>query len=557
MQLELNDLSMIKQLKQSGEFGFIFWKLNLKTKQIYCASDWAPFFNLKEEKNFNFIQLSELILQDDRAGYLKKYNAILEKKIAEQSIIYRIRNKLNLDAWYEDIIIYNEKLEPDMVSIITKKVRTSVINYIHHSINDFYFNNLFDSLPAEIYWKDLKGRYIGANSKFVKAWGLKDKSELLGKTREEAFADTNPIVQVFFDDKIVLERGEEVSYQKLHFDPPINGKEWGAFTKTPFYDPFGQICGLVGIFYDITQYVKTEMQLAKTIEDLELVVDTAKIALIEVDLAKSNVNIKMGASYLLGDNYLKTVSLDILLNRIHPDDVKQTYKKIVEHIENKTEYFRCEIRFTSVFNEWLWLVFQGKVTSLDKDNRPLALCGVFFDITYRKKIEEKIKFASEHDALTGSLNRFLFEKDFSEFFVQKQNRDTQSLAILDIDFFKKFNDDYGHHQGDKALSLVARISENVINLYGKVYRIGGEEFGILCEDLTQVELEKLLEKLRFEIENYDLSIVDPCFKNRKMTVSIGASMFNGYTNKKEVFVRADDALYFAKSNGRNQIKMNH
>jgi diguanylate cyclase (GGDEF)-like protein len=146
-----------------------------------------------------------------------------------------------------------------------------------------------------------------------------------------------------------------------------------------------------------------------------------------------------------------------------------------------------------------------------------------------------------------------------------------TVAMVDVDFFKKFNDTYGHDVGDQVLRLVARKLQSVAG-GGKAYRYGGEEFTILFPRKTAAETIEHLERIREEIAQYKLFIRDEDRpKTRQqgkqqrgrpesgtsthVTVSIGvADSQNGeVVSKEEVIRSADKALYKAKSHGRNQV----
>lgn len=146
-----------------------------------------------------------------------------------------------------------------------------------------------------------------------------------------------------------------------------------------------------------------------------------------------------------------------------------------------------------------------------------------------------------------------------------------TIAMLDVDHFKKFNDTYGHDTGDDVLKLVA---SRMLGVGGnaKVYRYGGEEFTILFKGKTAKDSKVFLEQLRKEIADYEMVLRDTTqrpnnhkkgAKNRvsekngstvSVTVSIGAADSKTTRNPEEVLKKADKALYSAKEKGRNQVQ---
>lgn len=165
------------------------------------------------------------------------------------------------------------------------------------------------------------------------------------------------------------------------------------------------------------------------------------------------------------------------------------------------------------------------------------------------------KHMSVTDPLTGLFNRRHFESCLDrEFSRSKRYKNDLSFAIIDIDFFKQVNDTYGHSCGDYILKEAAYLISNNFRLSDMVFRYGGEEFVVI---LTETSLKNSLiplERLRKALENSDFRFND---NKIKISVSIGASSLNDETSTPwQMFDNADKALYEAKENGRNQIKLN-
>lgn len=170
---------------------------------------------------------------------------------------------------------------------------------------------------------------------------------------------------------------------------------------------------------------------------------------------------------------------------------------------------------------------------------------------------------SETDTLTGLLNRRTFENNIEKIITEqpksdennaeilaRRTKDTDSphwLAVMDIDFFKRINDKFGHLYGDEVLLLLSRCMKRVFRQRDKLFRFGGEEF-IVVLDRTNLEGAKLaLERFRLAIENYDFPQVG------RVTISIGFVMLQVADVPSSLVGRADQALYFAKEHGRNQV----
>jgi len=167
----------------------------------------------------------------------------------------------------------------------------------------------------------------------------------------------------------------------------------------------------------------------------------------------------------------------------------------------------------------------------------------------KKLVIEKNKQAM-FDALTEIPNRLSYEKKAAEEIARlKRFSNPLSLAIWDIDLFKKVNDTYGHKAGDKVLKTVAQLLVKSIRETDFLARYGGEEFVMLLPGTKQEETLRLVNKLRLQVENCGFHYHGEAVK---ITISCGVSSFNEGDSLSQVFERADQALYKAKENGRNQ-----
>ena len=164
---------------------------------------------------------------------------------------------------------------------------------------------------------------------------------------------------------------------------------------------------------------------------------------------------------------------------------------------------------------------------------------------------ENLKLLSLEDPLTGVGNRRAMEVELKHSQAQSERlQSSYAIALLDIDFFKKFNDYYGHQAGDDALKIVTKCAKNALRDADRFFRYGGEEFLILMPGTTDDEAFICAERVRAEIEllglenfNADLGI---------LTVSMGvvSSVAGNWQN---MLQKADKALYRAKSSGRNKV----
>ena len=173
----------------------------------------------------------------------------------------------------------------------------------------------------------------------------------------------------------------------------------------------------------------------------------------------------------------------------------------------------------------------------------------------QKSLQDEVMEAREKalvDPLTRCFNRYKFSDAFPEWVKVAQDTDGHlALMMLDIDFFKRVNDDYGHDEGDHVLRVFAGILHTSLDRRHLLIRWGGEEFVILCLHYTLEDAEILADHLRQRIEQA------PICNYRPIQCSIGVSRWHGAQKDtaEALLKRADDALYRAKQEGRNCVRV--
>ena len=199
-----------------------------------------------------------------------------------------------------------------------------------------------------------------------------------------------------------------------------------------------------------------------------------------------------------------------------------------------------------------------RMTRMNLDQDTKILFGV--DITELKMVQrdlekavQQIEHLANTDALTNISNRRFFEATSEkEFAIAKRYHKDFSLLVLDIDHFKNINDSYGHEGGDDVLKTLAKMCSSVIRNTDTLCRIGGEEFAILLPETGINQAHILAERIRQAINEHDFYITHlKCTVS--LSVSIGVSAIKqGDESVRDIFNRADSALYMAKRIGRNR-----
>lgn len=189
-------------------------------------------------------------------------------------------------------------------------------------------------------------------------------------------------------------------------------------------------------------------------------------------------------------------------------------------------------------------VFSVNVNKFDENTMIISFTDISQTIFQNIYLEEKIL----HDKLTNAYNREYFDKNYQKFINEcLENNSKLALAILDIDYFKKVNDSFGHDIGDEVLIKFVKTIQNNLRKNDILIRWGGEEFVLILQLDSQKDLEKKLEYLKKAIE------IEYFPKINNITCSIGGTIYQNNENILRTIKRADEAVYKAKAAGRNKV----
>ncbi len=215
-------------------------------------------------------------------------------------------------------------------------------------------------------------------------------------------------------------------------------------------------------------------------------------------------------------------------------------KQFIEDYENMKNYL-----FYSVFSILIFalLIILYIVYQVIKKDKQLTI------------LNKKYKIDSITDSMTKLYNRKYFDTIFDNMpFISNANNWDCAFIMFDIDFFKQYNDTYGHDMGDVTLKKVAAcLKEYFDKKYEFVFRLGGEEFGVILFDITYENLENCLKDINYKILELEIE-----HKNSKIlnivSISMGAVIYKPHTyiSANKLYKLADESLYKSKENGRNQ-----
>lgn len=260
---------------------------------------------------------------------------------------------------------------------------------------------------------------------------------------------------------------------------------------------------------------------------------------------------------------------DLIRNLLISDDsqeiLDQKFKTTLEMQKNGTS----EARIKSKDGSCKWILINWRPVISDKKEFKGFRTSIV-DITEKKKAEfaatelaqqlKKEKEVAERNSLTDGMTglanrRYLDEQIMLEYFRMKRTGEKLSIIMLDVDFFKLYNDAYGHLQGDECLKMVAKVLKTTIKRATDIAaRYGGEEFVVLLPDTAEIGAIKVAETLRANVEAMKMEHKDSRISD-VVTVSIGVATFDKHSlvAPENLVQKADEALYEAKNSGRNKV----
>ena len=417
-----------------------------------------------------------------------------------------------------------------------------------------FIEDILNTIPARVFWKDRNLDYLGCNSSFALDSGLADPAEIVGKNdyelgwraQADAYRD---------DDMQVIKSGRG----KLLIEEPQTTPSGDTITlltsKIPLRDSSGGIAGVLGMYLDITDRKRAEEALrASEAKYLDLFQSTrdAILTLDPVSIAFGSAN--PAAVTLFG------AECEAALRSMRPWELSpERQPDGCASMEKAREMVNTAMRVGSHSFEWIHMRVDGREFPADvlltrvMHGQNTLLYATIRDITDRKKTEAVIIQMARYDALTGLANRRVFVEELDRAMARSRRSD-KGLAVLylDLDHFKDVNDTLGHPVGDELLKAVAdRLRRNMREV-DTVARFGGDEFAVVMSDVADpaeaaLLAEKLLKCLAepFHIGGNEI----------RTGTSIGISTYGNDTPDAEtILTHADVALYRAKNEGRGTFR---
>ncbi|QCU89511.1 PAS domain S-box protein [Thiomicrorhabdus sediminis] len=391
--------------------------------------------------------------------------------------------------------------------------------------------NLIENAMVGVYEASLSGAVLYVNSELAKMLGYESADALIGSSALSRYEDVSQ--RTFVVDSI-KKNGSISNFQVNLLDK--NGKVLPVLLSASLE---GEV--MSGTIINLCEILESRKKLEMFLQIMEQVDDSVIVT------DKDGIINYVNPAFTRHTGY---TSKEVLGKR--PGAVKSG----VHDHEFYSDLWEC-ISSGEVFNA----VFTNKhkdghifyekktITPLmDESEEIVGYVSTGKDVTQETLFNKELQDLASLDKLTGLFNRHKFEELYLlEEARAKRDYQALSLIIVDIDFFKRINDEFGHNAGDTVLVEVAQLLKNNTRSMDILARWGGEEFLILCPGTDLKNACSLAEKLRKEVEQHVFAEVN------HITVSLGVSDYEANASFSAFFKKADDRLYLAKHHGRNQI----
>jgi diguanylate cyclase (GGDEF)-like protein/PAS domain S-box-containing protein len=392
----------------------------------------------------------------------------------------------------------------------------------------------------------------------VIVYANKTSTKITGYSHQEIVGQTPRILQGEKTDKRTLnhikdslKNWETVDVEVLNYKK--DGTEfWSHLTITPIKDKNGYFTHWLSIQRDITYKKKIEDETRYNEERLRTVLKAMNSGVWEWNIEENNIFWSDKMYEILGLKKIsESVSFEFALGLIHDKDRDRVMAETKAHLEFGTD-FNTEFRMQKINGEYIYVNFTG-LAKRDANNIPYAMTGSATDITGIRRSRDRVEFLAYHDSLTGLLNRTKLDSVMYDLLETPESVKTNffALAYIDLDGFKLINDQYGHDYGDEVLLTVASRLKTNYSFADSIFRLGGDEFLILVKDLkTKEEAITMINSIQTALfQNYKLKNLEV-----ESSGSIGVSFYPEHGNSfSELLRNADQAMYQAKRNGKNQV----
>jgi diguanylate cyclase (GGDEF)-like protein/PAS domain S-box-containing protein len=416
------------------------------------------------------------------------------------------------------------------------------------AVSEEKFSKALEVSPDAVVITNLAdGKILEANDACTTMTGYQ-REELIGKTT----LDLN-IYGVDERKKIVSRLRKEGKY--ANFESILrrkDGKVLNTLSSAVVLEIKGESC-VFGIIHDITKRKKMEIDLQESENRFRALYDANPAMFFTINRDNTIVSVNEFGAKKLGycvNDLIGRSKMDIILS-----EDWENYRNNIEacFLDSKNTH-NWEIRKVKNNGSIIWSRESARVV-VDIDETQTLLI-VSEDITEAHKLSQQLSYQASHDALTGLVNRREFEIRLESLIRESEGSgEEHALCYLDLDQFKVINDTCGHLAGDELLRQLGKLFHSKIRKKDTLARLGGDEFGVLMENCSLSQAQRVAESVRELVEEFQFVWTDKRFS---IGISIGLVPIDDSSgNVVDILSAADASCYAAKDAGRNRVHIYH
>jgi diguanylate cyclase (GGDEF)-like protein/PAS domain S-box-containing protein len=392
------------------------------------------------------------------------------------------------------------------------------------------------------------GRIISWNAGAEKTFGY-TAQEILGHSFAAIFTAEDVAAGAPQNELRMARSGEQTQHDRWHVRKDKT-RFWGTNTVHPLYDAAGSLIGFTKLVRDTTSSHLALEELSDSEQQLRLLVESVRdYAIFSTDVTGGIKSWNAGAQKIFGYSQAEAVGQNVSF-LYSPDDVANGIPQLELRRATTNGFINAE----------RWLVRKdgsrflaaGKLSQLKRDAAGdlRGFVKIAHDVTEYHAATLDLRRRAQYDELPGLANRRTFYENVSRAIASMKRRPAVLFAVLfiDLDYFKRINDDFGHIVADELLDTIARRLENCVRAEDIVARIGGDEFAILLNGISDgSEATEAADRISVEIARP--ATIDE--REVRATVSVGIALGDvKYDLPEDILRDADTAMYTAKSAGR-------
>lgn len=419
--------------------------------------------------------------------------------------------------------------------------------------SETHLQTLVDTLPDQVWLKDVNGVLLSCNTAFEHFLGL-EKAAIVGKTDHELF--TQELADAFqARDQVASALQQPLVYEEWVTHPISGQRALMETTKVALRDASGRLQGVLGVAHDITERQTITAALEAERLQLQNAVDAAQAGTWEWDLRTDVIRFNERSSAMLGYPGLKHRQgpYGLYISWIHPDDKARQQRLMAQHLSGESSSYELELRLCHRDGHWVWCRTLGRVMQRDDTGQPLLLSGITIDISEQKNHHEQIDYITHHDALTGLPNRKLFVELLAASMAEHNTPQQLAVAYIDLDNFAALNLSYGPEIGNALILAVSHRLSSTLHSQQLLAHIGGDEFAVMFSHLAEPEdCLRLVDQLLVVLAQ-PMQLADQV-QTLSLTASIGIAQLSPSDpiDAEQLLRQASQAMYLAKQAGKNR-----